>query len=260
MARRDEMAEDIDDVRRRIDEMYERIDRQTYYELLDVDREEFDDKTVMQQFRRKAQKWHADRFSGFELSDAYRKKLQEIFSALNTAQQTLTDENRRAEYDFKLQAGDRNIGSIIDAEDAFRRGKNMLQTGSHKGAHEQFEHAYDLNPDEDEYRAHLLYTEYLQIPKDEEGKPRKRSRAREIREELAQISEELPEDDAVLTFLGVVSMGLGKTQKARSLFERALQHNRNNLVAKRQRRLIRMRQEREQNKGFFEKLLEKFRS
>lgn len=253
------MAEE-DDVRQRIDRMHKRVQQQTYYELLEIDREEIEEESVMKKFRLKAKEWHADRFSGYDLDETYRQKLQEIFSALNTAQQVLSDRDKRAEYDFKLQAGDQDIGSIINAEDAFRRGKNMLKTGSYKGAHEQFQTAYDLNPDEDEYRAHLLYTEYVQISKDEQGRPVERSRASEIYNELEEVSEERPDDDAVLTFQGVVAMGLGKTKKAKSLFDRALQHNRNNVVAKRQRRLIRMRQKRDEKKGFFEKLLDKFRA
>src|SRR5699024_12777715 len=85
-----------------------------------------------------------------------------------------------ADYDFELQAGDQNIEDIIDAEGAYRRGKNMLQTGSYKGAHEQFRRAVELHPDETEYQGHFLYTEYLQIPKNDEGLVKNRARALEI--------------------------------------------------------------------------------
>jgi tetratricopeptide (TPR) repeat protein len=255
-----EMSEEIEEVRQKIDDMYDSLEEQTYYDLLDVDPELFDEKTVLKQFRLKAKDWHADRYSGFDLDADYRQKLQQIFAALNTAKQTLSDEEKRADYDFQLQAGDQDIKSIIDAEGAFRRGKNMLQTGSHKGAHEQFARAFELNPDENEYKAHVLYTEYLQIPKNDDGVPLKRTRASEIYEELDTISEEKPENDSVLTFLGVVATGLGKRRQAKRIFNEALQHNRQNVTAQRQLRLIRMREEREQNMGFFDKLLAKFRS
>ncbi len=255
------MSENIEEVRQKIDQKYAGLEEQNHYELLDLDPEEpIDDKSVLKQFRLLAKDWHADRFSGYDLDDDYRQKIQEIFAALNTAQQVLSDEEKRADYDFGLQAGDQNIEAIIDAEGAFRRGKNMLQTGSHHGAHEQFQRAYELNPEEDEYRAHVFYTEYLQIPKNEDGTPLKRTRALEIYEELDEITEKRPEDDAVLTFLGVVAQGLGKTAQAKKLFNEALRHNRQNVVAKRQKRLINMREERENNKGFFEKIMEKFRS
>lgn len=253
------MAENIEDVQQKIDQMHERIQEETYYDLLDIDRESFNEKEVVKKFRIKAKDWHADRYSGFDLSAEYKQKLQEIFAALNTAHQTLADADKRSDYDFDLEAGDQDIKSIIDAEGAFRRGKNMLQTGSYNGAHEQFKRAYELNPDEDEYRAHFLYTEYLQIPKNDEGTPLKRSRAQEIYQELDEISEDKTENDSVLTFLGVVAQGLGKDNQAMRLFNEALRHNRQNVTAQRQMRLLKMRKERESKKGFFEKLLEKFR-
>ncbi len=255
------MSDNIEEVRRKIDEMHARIGEDTYYELLELEPEEKpDSKTVMKQFRVKAKDWHADRYSGFDLSPQYKQKLQEIFAALNTAQQTLSDVDKRADYDFKLQAGDQNIENIIDAEGAFRRGKNMLQTGSHKGAHEQFKRAHELHPEEEEYRVHLLYTEYLQIPKNDDGKPLKRTRAKEIFDEIDAVSEQKPDNDDILTFLGVVAMGLGQLQRAKVLFTEARRHNRQNVVAQRQLRLINMREERESKKGFLDKLLDKFRT
>lgn len=255
------MADHIEEVRHKIDEMHARIEEDNYYELLELDPDQKPDKKeVMKKFRLKAKDWHADRYSGFELSADYKQKLQEIFAALNTAQQTLSDGEKRADYDFKLQAGDQNIENIINAEGAFRRGKNMLQTGSYKGAHEQFKRAHELHPEEDEYRAHLLYTEYLQIPKNDEGQALKRTRAQEIFDELDAVSEQKPNDDDLLTFLGVVAMGLKNHRKAKVLFNEALRHNRQNVTAQRQLRLIKMREERESKKGFFDKLLDKFRS
>jgi curved DNA-binding protein CbpA len=255
------MADNLEDVHQKIDKMHARIDEDSYYELLGLDAEQpADSKTVMKQFRLQAKDWHADRYSGFDLDVEYKQKLQEIFAALNTAQQTLSDVDKRADYDFKLQAGDQNIENIINAEGAFRRGKNMLQTGSYGGAHEQFKRAHEFHPEEEEYRAHLLYTEYLQIPKSEDGKALKRTRAKEIFDEIDEISRTKTEDDSILTFLGVVAMGLGDLRKAQGLFNEALQHNRENVVAQRQLRLIKMRKERESKKGFFDKLLEKFRS
>ncbi|QDG54524.1 hypothetical protein FIV42_28400 [Persicimonas caeni] len=255
------MSDNIEEVRRKIDEMHARLDEDTYYELLELEPEaKPGKKEVMKQFRLKAKDWHADRYSGYELSAEYKQKLQEIFAALNTAQQTLSDIDKKADYDFQLEAGDQNIENVINAEGAFRRGNNMLQTGSYKGAHEQFKRAFELNPEEDEYKAHLLYTEYLQIPKNDEGTPLKRTRANEIFGELDEISEQKPENDSILTFLGVVAMGLGNLNKAKVLFNEALRHNRQNVVAKRQIRLIKMRQEKESKKGFFAQLLDKFRS
>src|SRR5690554_6494565 len=254
------MAENLDADRKRIEAMHARIQEDTYYELLGLNPDTLDDATVLKQFRIKAREWHADRWGAVDLDENSKRKIQEIFAALNTAQQTLSDPDKRAEYDFSQQTNNQNIVNIIDAEGAFRRGKTMLQTGSYNGAHEQFRRAVELHPDEDEYAAHFLYTEYLQIPKNEAGVPQKRQRAVEIQEKLDALSIKSPENDSLLTFLGVVCLGLGQQTKAKNLFASALQNDPRNVEAQRQQRLIAMREERDSKKGFFDKLMDKFRS
>jgi tetratricopeptide (TPR) repeat protein len=250
------MTETPEEVRKRIDKMYERIQEETYYELLDVDRD-VDPQEVVKRFRVMAKDWHADRYSGVDLSDEDKERIQEIFSTLNAASQTLQDEDKRAEYEFKLEAGGQDIEAVINAENAFRRGKNMLQTGNSSGAYEQFKRAHELAPDEDEYRAYHLYTEYLQIPKNEKGRALKKRRAQEIFDELDELSAKYNEDDWILEFLGVVAMGLGKLDQAKRLFNEALTINPKNVTAKRQLRLIRMREKKESEKGFFQKMVDK---
>lgn len=250
------MTETPEEVRKRIDEMYERVQEESYYELLGVE-QDVGEKEVVKRFRVLAKDWHADRYSGVDLSDEDRQRIQEIFSAINAASQTLQDPDKRAEYDFKLEAGDQDIEAVINAENAFRRGKNMMQTGNASGAHEVFARAHELAPDEDEYRAYYLYTEYLQIPKNEKGRALKQTRAQEIFDELDELSHKYNESDWILEFLGVVAMGLGKTTQARRLFSEALTINPKNVTAKRQTRLIKMRQQKEEQKGFFQKMVDK---
>src|SRR5690554_2676126 len=254
------MAANIDEARQKIDAMYARIQNEDYYKLLGLNPDTTDQASVVQQFRIKAREWHADRWGAVDLDADSKRKIQEIFAALNAAHQTLSDPEKRSDYDFNQQAGDQNIVNIIDAEGAFRRGKTMLQTGSYNGAHEQFRRAVELHPDEEEYLAHFLYTEYLQIPKTDAGVPQQTQRANEIHDTLNSISNKHPETDSILTFLGVVCLGLGQQTKANNLFTAALQHNPRNVEAQRQQRLISMGKERGNNKGFFAKLMEKFRA
>ncbi|MGM0557351.1 MAG: DnaJ domain-containing protein [Myxococcota bacterium] len=250
------MTETPEEVRKRIDKMYQRIQEESYYELLDVERD-VGEKEVVKKFRMLAKDWHADRYSGIDLSDEDRQRIQEIFSAINAASQTLQDPDKRAEYDFELEAGNQDIEAVINAENAFRRGKNMMQTGNSTGAHQLFKRAHELAPDEDEYRAYYLYTEYLQIPKNEQGRALKKSRTQEIYDELDELSENYNESDWILEFLGVVAMGLGKLRKAKLFFHEALTLNPRNVTAKRQLRLIKMREEKENSKGFFQNLMDK---
>ena len=256
------MDQDTEETKDKIDRMYNRIDEEGFYELLDVDPELSEDEIVDEatnSFRQLAKEWHVDRYDTDALGgEEYRQKLQEIFSTVNTAHQVLTDDEKRTEYDMEMSGENTDIGAILNAENAFRKGQNMLSSGSYKGAHEQFRIACEENPDDIEYRAHFLYTQYMLLPKDEDGTPEDRSDAKEIYDEMDSILEEIPDRDWLLAYLGVVAMGLKRYREAQSLFDESLQYNPKNTMAKRQKRLIKMRQKRAENKGFFAKLLDKF--
>lgn len=251
------MSDDIDKLRERIDAKYREIQNQNFYEILGVD-EEAGRSEISKRFRKLAKKWHADRFSGHELGDEYREKLQEIFAEVNNAHRTLTDPDDRDRYDAHLQTDPSEISSVIDAESAFRRGRNLLDAGRNEGAHEQFKLAVDRSPEEEpEYRAHLLYTEYLLIDKDDDGEPIDRERARSIFEELDAIESQFKNaKDWIHAYLGVVALGLGRRGQARELFREALSINSGNRLAQRQLRLLKMRSDK-QEQGFFSKLLSK---
>lgn len=258
------MDQETEDVRAKIDQMLRKLEETTYYDLLDVDSKLDEDSLVKEatnNFRQLAKEWHVDRYDTDALGGGdYREKLQEIFSTINTAHQVLTNAEKRVEYDMELSGENTDIGAILNAESAFRKGQSMLDTGSYKGAHQQFEIACEENPDDIEYRAHYLYTEYLLVPKDEAGDPKDRKRVKEIYDELDAIVEEIPDRAWVLTFLGVVAMGLKSYREANALFTEALQYDPKNVTAKRQKRILKMRSKRSQNKGFFAKLMDKFKS
>src|SRR5690554_5539432 len=121
------MSEDTQDVRAEIHVMYEKIQSASYYELLDI-RIEIDDvaikEQIQRQFRALAKKWHVDRFSQYDLGED-KALLQEIFSAINTAQSVLSDPQKRASYDMELSGANTDISSIINAESSFRKGQSM---------------------------------------------------------------------------------------------------------------------------------------
>jgi curved DNA-binding protein CbpA len=253
------MADDaavIDKIR----QMHATLDEATFYELLEVSTDA-DTKAINSAFRKKAKEWHVDRYSKYDLGEE-KEKLQAIFSKLNEAQRTLTNDASRREYDDVLENGEddgTDVVAILEAEQLFLRGKNILSRGSYKGAHEMFRDAAELNPDDIDINCHFLYTEYLLIGKDDSGAPLDRARAEEIYKELDDVNEEVKnrESDWLLVFLGVIELGLGKTNRARANFSEALMLNPRNQEAQRHKRLIEMRKDKSDEKGFFGKLLEK---
>lgn len=252
------MADDSQAIREKINSMYESLGTITYYEVMGLG-SDLDESLIKQEaakkFRKLAGEWHIDRFSAHNLSNEEREKVQEIFSFINTAHQVLGNADKRAEYDMQLSGANTDIGSLLNAESSFRRGQTMLETGSYKGAHEQFRLAVENNEEDDEYKAHYLYTEYLLIEKDAEGMPKDRKRAEEIFQTLDGLIEKLPKRAWLLAFTGVVALGTNRRRDASFLFSEALQYDSRNIIAQRQQRLLAMRKN--QKKGFFEALKEK---
>ncbi len=254
------MAQDVEATRQKIDQMITTLEEKTYYQLLDVDPELNGDQIVQASatsFREMARQWHVDRFDTDALGEDYREKLQHIFSTVNTAHQVLSDTDKRTEYDMELSGENTDIGAILTAENAFRKGQNMLETGSYKGAHEQFRIATENNPDDIEYQGHFIYAQFLMLPKDENGNPRDSSKAEELYKAMDDVVDEIPDRPWALAFLGVIAMGVNRYREAQSLFNETLQYDSSNVVAKRQQRLLKMRRERDEKKGFFAGLLEK---
>lgn len=250
-----DMARDVNEVRRDILVMHKRLEDENYYQLLGVDTSA-DAALVGARFRELARTWHVDRFSQYDLGPD-KPKVQEIFSKLNAAHRTLSNPEKRAEYDLEIDEGP-DIGAILEAESHFRAGKNRLQSGSYRGAHEAFKQAVELNADELEYEAYVLFTEYMLVEKDEDGIATNRKRAKEIFDNLDAINVQMSDKHWLLTFLGTVSMGLGDDRTAESLFQEALLANSQDTDAKRMLRLLRSRRKRRgEKKGFFAKLFGK---
>ena len=258
------MPSDLDDVRQKIDTKYQAIQDQDHYELLDVGQDASREE-IARQFRQLAKKWHADRFKGQDIGQEHRQKVQAIFTEINNAHRTLSNPDKREEYDASLEGEETDLESVFDAESAFRRGKNMLNNGSIKGARQQFKRAVEQSPeDEPDYRGHMLYTEYMSLPKDDKGRPKAASakeRAREIFDELDAIADDNSNRKAwVYAFMGHVAQGLDRTNQAESLFREAKQLDPDNRLAQRQLRLLKMRKQKDDKQGFFSKLFSKLTS
>lgn len=247
------MSQDLAQLKAEIDAMYALIKEGNYYDILGV-KQDADTPAIGLAYRQLTKKWHVDRFNTVDLGDD-RAKIQEIFAAINDANRVLSNKDKRQEYDEENEEGP-DIGAILEAESVYRRGKNMMNTGAHKGAYEAFKRAHELAPDEVEYRANLIYCEFLLTEKNDKGEVTNKKRASEIFAELDVINEKLKGKDWLLGFMGTVAMGLGQEKKAESLLREASYANPNNLDVKRQLRLIDMRKNKKET--FMDKLNKMF--
>lgn len=250
------MSVDAQKLRDEIRRMYESLEDMTLYELLGLAEDASQD-TITTTFRQLVKKWHVDRFSQIGLTEHEREMVQAIFSTLNDAYRVLSDPEKRADYDYSNHDGP-NVAELLTAENQFLRGKNMLKTGGYRGAHELFKEAHAANPDEREYKAYLLYTEYLQISKNEHGHVGDKARATNILKELEEIHTALGDKDWLMVFMGNVELGLGNERKAIGWFREATYINPQNHEANRQLRLLEMRKNNNaKNKNFLQRFFGK---
>jgi len=255
-------ADPMERVRAEIDKMHASIQEANHYDLLGIERGA-QDAEIMSAYRQLAKKWHVDQFSRHGSLGDHKVKVQEISTAINDAKRTLQDAQLRADYDAELDgASAQAMVDIFEADKYFLRGKGILSRGGYKGAYDLFKQAHDLNPEDIDIRAYLLFTEFLQMPKSDAGRADDYTKAQEIFKELDEINEKNKnnECDWLLVFLGQVAIGMGKRRDAKFLFTEARTLNPNNHDAKRQLRLLDMRAERKkeaQKKSFFSSLLEK---
>lgn len=105
------LAEDVDidvDTRRRILLLYGALDRSSHYQLLGVDRAA-DKKAIKRAYYDLAAKLHPDRYFRKKLG-SFKTRMEAVFGRLSLAHETLTNQQKRAEYDAYVEERRRSRG------------------------------------------------------------------------------------------------------------------------------------------------------
>lgn len=141
--------------RKRILYAYQRLDQQTYYELLGVD-PEADASGVRRAYYRATKRFHPDRYFRKDIGP-FRDFLSEIFKQLGKAYDVLSDGEMRRKYDLLLShraaaAGSAGGGATDRAQEAYDRGVRKYESGDLAGALEDFRLAEALEPKDQKYR------------------------------------------------------------------------------------------------------------
>ncbi len=125
-----EMKERINEVV----ELSEYIATKNYYEVLDVP-PDCSQAEIKKSYFKLARKYHPDLFSADILPDV-KDKIEGVFSYITRAYETLSDMDKRKDYDSKVEAlpqeGKRNLAKL--AETKFRQGKTLYDDGKYEDA------------------------------------------------------------------------------------------------------------------------------
>ncbi|OGP07588.1 MAG: hypothetical protein A3G39_01205 [Deltaproteobacteria bacterium RIFCSPLOWO2_12_FULL_43_16] len=219
-----------------------------YFEALGIN-QDADNGSIKKAYFKLAKEYHPDKYHN-SIAEV-RAAASEIFTIINAAYNTLSNENARKTYEDSLKSGHRqditqDAANIMNAELQFQKGKIALSRKDYKSAKESFEWAIKLNSGEEEYKSYLGWTIFNISPKD----AAEVSKAKEMIQDAISSN---PKQDKAYYFLGVIYRVEGKLNEAEASFNKAIQKNPNIPEAVSELRLIQMRKEKE-GKGFFKKI------
>lgn len=230
------------------------LDEQTYFEILGVD-EDADANAVQSAYFKLAKGWHPDRLHA-SLQDL-KPKVAMVFARINEAYQTLSNADKRREYEDTVKHGggtakDRQmVERVIDSALLFQKGEVVFRKGSYDQAAEMVRKAADADPDQPEYRALLAWIEAHCLGQPPEDADDRRHFYRDQIKMLDVVIQQEPEYERALFYRGSLLKRSGYAEAALKDFRKVVQLNPRNIDAAREVRLNQMRHKKEEKGGIF---------
>ncbi len=143
---------DLSEVRRkRILYHYQRLDEQTYYEMLSVP-EDADNQVIRRAYYRATKRFHPDRYFRRDIGP-FRGYLATIFKKLGKAYDVLSAPEDRRKYDLLLmhRRGGGSEAAATQAHELYEAGVARYEAGDLTAALEAFSQAYSMAPQEKQY-------------------------------------------------------------------------------------------------------------
>ncbi|MFT3695052.1 MAG: DnaJ domain-containing protein [Kofleriaceae bacterium] len=192
-----------------------------------------------------ARKLHPDRLASLGIVDSQRDA-QRLFAQINTAFAVLNDQVKRLEYLQILERGgesavkaeeakaDAQVMKVMHAEEAFRRGEMALRREQLDQAITEFTTAVELQPQEPEYIAMLVWAKFAAAPD-------KQTVAHKTRIELQRAAERALQSPTARFYLGRVERILGREREALEHFYEVLRIKPNHAEASSEIRVLETR-------------------
>lgn len=224
------------------------------HEILHVD-EDSSVEICKKSYLEMVKKYHPDRLPS-DASQELKKMSENIFAKINEAYTTLTDSEKRAEYQAKQEieksGGMAAIEKTLEAEMLIPQAKMALKRRHFKNAHELLAKITDVLPKDGEILADFAFAKIMQLV---EAKIPYKERLREFMEEIEKSLKMRPQYGAGYYYLGVLLKLDGQTEKAIQYFDQALQYDSSLQEAASEVRVLRMRKGSDSKKslGFFGK-------
>lgn len=229
------------DIRKRREDILERakyIDREDYFQMLDVDRKATAD-DVKAAFFKLAKVWHPDRLPAV-IADV-RDACSRVFSRMGEAHATLTDAKKRDNYMKLVSEGgatpeaQATIATVIEAATNFQKAEVFLKRNDLVQAEAMARKAHDADPDQPDYAAMVAWLDAL---KPDNQTPERTGKAITLLSRAIKLSDRC---ERAYFYRGMLHKRLGNPHAAVRDFRHAAELNPRNIDAVREVRLHEMR-------------------
>jgi len=161
-----EKDDELEALRREVRERHQRLGETDHYAVLGVERDA-DPAAVKRAYFAAAKRFHPDALASLGLGDL-RPQATEVFAAIATAYDTLSDPRRRREYDAGGGgSGEAEADRLANAEALFRKAEILLRGGDFAGALPFLRPAVKLAPEDPAYRSALGWALFKRNPPEE---------------------------------------------------------------------------------------------
>ncbi|MEZ4372806.1 MAG: DnaJ domain-containing protein [Polyangiaceae bacterium] len=151
-----ELSPEAKDLRREVMERFAVVDKQNYYEMLGVP-ESATTSEIQTAFFQLAKRFHPDKVAS--QLPALREQVNKVFARISEANQVLTDDERRTEYERLMREGgasadeQEKVQQVLRAAQSFQKAEVLLKKRDLAGAAELAKKAADDDPEQADYLA-----------------------------------------------------------------------------------------------------------
>ncbi len=223
--------------RRHLQALLQSYEPKDFYQLLGVERDATKDQ-VLAAFFQLAKQYHPDKL-GAELADM-RDASGRFFFRLTEAQQTLSDQAKRMQYDRQLANGSSAIDdeqeqilTVVHAATSFQKAEVLFKKRMLAAAELEARRAHESDPSQADYLALLAWIQA--------NKPDSEQQLPQILDRLNQSLKMSPENEKIHFYRGQVLARLGRQREALADYRIVVSKNPHHIEAQREIRLWEMR-------------------
>lgn len=217
----------------RVSEFHLTIQKQDYYEILGVSQSASNEE-IRDAYYKLVKCYHPD--VNPNADQETRAKAEEIFTQITTAYETLSERDKREQYNSheELTVLKSQAKYIYEAEMTFKKGITLLIQRDYAEAEKKIREAVNMNPDEAAYLGALAWTRFLAA----EDKSPVLEEVKNSLETALKMNDKIAEN---YYYLGSVYKYTNDLRKAEKYFEKAIELDPDYIEAKREVRLINTR-------------------